>query len=366
MTNNYNLFDVLRSVLKWKKTIIAISFLAALGTAIYSFFLMDNFYQATTQFYAASPDLAKPEPVGMMSGDRDYYGEDEDIDRVLSLAESSQITSYLIKKYDLYEHYDIDTSHIKAPFFVAKKLAKLYKVTRTKYGAIQLALEDKDRTLCATMVNDARNQINSMAQVLIKDGQRIQISRFEDNIKAKESEITMLGDSLQKLRAKYSIYNTVTQSEVLPELVAKAKSKLIRTETKLRLLAKANVPRDTLIYLESEVEGLKYEVEGLNGALVTFNKGMSVIQVLTEQHEESRSQIALDKERLKQLQAVYNSDFKAIYVIEAGVEPVVKSRPGRTILVLSVAIVAFVFSVLGALLLEAYRDINWKEVLDAN
>jgi len=327
---------------------------------------MDNYYQATTQFYAASPDLAKPEPVGIMSGDRDYYGEDEDIDRVLSLAESSQITSYLINKYNLYEHYDIDTSHVKAPFFVAKELAKLYKVTRTKYGAIQLALEDKDRVLCATMVNDARDKINGMAQVLVKDGQRIQIARFKENIKAKNAEITMLGDSLQQLRAKYSIYNTITQSEVLPELVAKAKSKLIRTETKLRLLGQANVPRDTLIYLKSEVEGLKYEVEGLNGALKTFNEGMSVIQVLTEQHEESRRQIALDKERLKQLEAVYSADFKAIYVIEAGTVPVVKSRPRRTILVLSAGIIAFVFSVLGALLLEAYRDINWKEVLDVN
>ena len=327
---------------------------------------MDNFYQATTQFYAASPDLAKPEPVGIMSGDRDYYGEDEDIDRVLSLAESSQITSYLINKYNLYEHYDIDTSHIKAPFFVAKKLAKLYKVTRTKYGAIQLSLEDKERALCATMVNDARSKINELAQVLVKDGQKIQITRFEANIKSKEAEIKMLGDSLEKLRSQFDIYNPITQSEVLPELVAKAKSKLIRTETKLRLLGEANVPRDTLIYLESEVEGLRYEVDGLNQALVTFNKGMSPIQVLIEQHEESRRQIALDNERLKQLQAVYSSDFKAIYVIEAGVVPVVKSRPRRTILVLSAAIIAFVFSVLGALLLDAYREINWKEVLDAN
>ncbi len=366
MSTNYNLFDVLKSVLKWKKSILTLSFLAALGTAVYSWFFMDNFYQASTQFYAASPDLGKPEPVGMLTGDRDYYGEDEDIDRILSIAESSQITSYLINKYNLYDHYDIDTSHIKAPFFVAKKLAKMYKVTRTKYGAIQLALEDKERALSSTMVNDARNRIDGIAQALIKESQNKKISRFQDNIKSKESEIKILGDSLQSLRTEFGIYNTVTQSEVLPTLVAKAKSKLIRTETKLDLLGKANVPQDTLIYLESEVVGLKYEVDGLEAQLKIFNKGMSHIQVLTEQHEKSRDQLALDKERLKQLNAVYNSDFKAIYVIEEATVPIVKSRPRRTILVLSAAIVTFFFSVLGALLLEAYRDINWKEVLDAD
>ena len=333
---------------------------------------MDNFYQASTQFYAASPDLAKPEPVGLEAGERNFYGEDEDIDRVLSIAESSQITSYLINKYDLYNHYKIDTSHIKAPFFVAKKLAKLYNVKRTKYGAIQLSLEDKDRQLSATMVNDARDKVDNIAQVLIKESQRKKIARSESNIKSKQVAVTALGDSLQILRAQYAIYNTNTQSEVLPELVAKAQSKLIRTETKLRLLkeanesGKANVPRDTLIYLESEVVGLEYEVEGLNSSLVTLNKGMSVIQVLTEQHEESREQLALDQERLKQLQSVYNSDFKGIYVIEEGTVPIVKSRPRRTILVLSAAMIAFFFSALGALVLEAYRDVNWKELLDAD
>ncbi len=366
MSNSYNLLEVLKTLSRWKRPIIRICVIAAVGSILISLFVLDNYYMSSTEFYAASPDLAKPAPVGREAGDRKYYGEEEDIDRVLSIAESGQILSFLIQKYNLYEHYDIDTSNIRAPFRVAKKLKGLYDVVRTKYDAILISVEDKDPKIAASMVNDARDQIEAIARALIKESQQKQITTFRDNINDKEQEIKTLGDTLQRLRAHYNIYNTITQSEVLPELVAKAQSKLIRTQTKFDLLSKdRSIPRDTLIYLEAEIAGLQYEVSGLNESLVVFNKGMSKIQVLTEQHEEARSQLALDKERLKQLVAMNNSDFKALYVIEPGAVPIVKSRPKRSIIVIAACVLAFLFSAIGVLLLETYKTINWKEIWNA-
>jgi len=230
---------------------------------------------------------------------------------------------------------------------------------------MKISVEDKDPKLAAAMVNDARGRIEDICRVLIKGTQNKQIATFKENIAGKEKEIKSLGDTLQVWRAEYAIYNTITQSEVLPNLVAKAQSKLIRTQKKLELLKEARVPRDTIIYLEAEIAGLGYEVEGLNTSLKTFNAGMGKIQVLTEQHEEARTQLALDKERLKQLEAVNSSDFNALYVVEDGAIPIVKSRPRRTILVLAATMVAFFFSILGVLLLEFYKKVNWREIWDA-
>ncbi|MFK7809541.1 MAG: GNVR domain-containing protein, partial [Saprospiraceae bacterium] len=363
-SNTYNLTEVLKTIPRWKRSILTVTAIAFIGSVIITL-MMDNYYQSTTEFYAANPDLAKPEPVGRESGDRDYYGEDEDRDRVLSIAESGQVLNYLIQKYDLYEHYDIDTSSIRAPYTVAKKLGGLYEVIRTKFGSIKISVEDKDPKLAAVMANDARTKVEEISRVLIKGTQNKQINSFRENIKAKEAEIKTLGDTLQNWREEYAIYNTITQSEVLPELVAKAKSKKIRMEKKLELLRAAKVPRDTIIYLEAEIAGLTYEEEGLTETLKTFNKGMGKIQVLTEQHEEARNQLALDKERLKQLEAVNQSDFNAIYIVEEATVPIVKSKPKRSILVIAATMVAFFFSVLGVLLLEIYRKVNWREIWDA-
>jgi uncharacterized protein involved in exopolysaccharide biosynthesis len=49
--------------------------------------------------------------------------------------------------------------------------------------------------------------------------------------------------------------------------------------------------------------------------------------------------------------------------VEPAQVPVVKSRPHRVVIVIAAVIAALLFSILGALLVEAYREVNWKEVL---
>ena len=109
MENNENLLGVISTLLRWRKPIIRICLIAGIGTAIIALFL-PNYYQSTTTFYAASPDLGKPEAVGEIERDRDIYGEDTDNDRLLTIAQSNEIVSYLIQKFKLYEHYDINPS----------------------------------------------------------------------------------------------------------------------------------------------------------------------------------------------------------------------------------------------------------------
>jgi tyrosine-protein kinase Etk/Wzc len=43
-------------------------------------------------------------------------------------------------------------------------------------------------------------------------------------------------------------------------------------------------------------------------------------------------------------------------LIESGKVPIMKSRPKRSILILSAVLVSFIFSVIGVLLLENYRE----------
>ena len=123
MEKKDNLLSVLEIIFRWKKQIIIVCAIAGIGAVVISLF-MDNYYESFTNFYAASPDLALPEPVGTEATDRDYYGEPEDIDRVLTIAESSEIANYLINKYNLYEHYESDTTHRLAQFKVTKAFKK--------------------------------------------------------------------------------------------------------------------------------------------------------------------------------------------------------------------------------------------------
>ena len=63
MDSKENLLGVLETVFKWKKQILRVLIVTAVGSVIISLFL-SNYYQSSTLFYAASQDLAKPASVG--------------------------------------------------------------------------------------------------------------------------------------------------------------------------------------------------------------------------------------------------------------------------------------------------------------
>ena len=49
-------------------------------------------------------------------------------------------------------------------------------------------------------------------------------------------------------------------------------------------------------------------------------------------------------------------------VVENGTVPVVKSRPGRALITISAVIIAFILSLIGVLILENYKDVDWKKL----
>lgn len=365
MNNKDNLLSVIETLFKWKKPILIVAFIATVGTVVFSLF-MDNYYESTTLFIPASPDQAKPPVVGASIKERYYYGQPEDIDRMLSIANSEEVASHLIEKFDLYEHYDIDTTHEKAGFFVQKELGGLFEVTKTKLDAIEISIEDTEPEMAVNMVNAARDKIEEIARGLIKSTQGTQVQEYENRIASKRSELNEMGDSLQNLRQRYNIYNSYSQSVVLSEMYLTVESQLAGTEAKLEFLkATKGARRDSIIKVESMLKGLERKESSLAERLENFNQGMSKVRLFEELHENASDQLGLDLENYKQIKATYNSEFPVLYIIEKGSKPIVKSRPKRTILVIGAGFIAFLLACVGALLFDAYREVDWKKIINA-
>ena len=192
MDQKDSLLGVVGAVYRWRKQIIGVSFAVAVLTAGVSL-LLPNYVKSTTIFYAASPDLASPEALfGKSNESMDYYGEDEDVDRIMTIAKSNELKDFLIAKYNLYEHYEIDSTHIKAKFKIYERLEKLYAVEKTKFDAIELSFEDKDKALATSMANDARLKIDEIGQRLIKQSQEQVLNTYNENIRIKVEELNML------------------------------------------------------------------------------------------------------------------------------------------------------------------------------
>ena len=204
MESYENLAGIVNALYQRKKAIIGITFLTMVLAAGLSL-LLPNYYAAETIFYAASPDLAKPSPIGVNEKKMDYYGESEDMDRLFSLALSSELRGKLIQQFNLYDHFKIDKDSKNAEFRIGKKIDQAFTLEKTKYDAFRLSIEDKNPILSRDMTNFARDFINTKAQSLIKDTQKKLLLTFEQNISQKKKDIGVLNIELDSLRNKYEI-----------------------------------------------------------------------------------------------------------------------------------------------------------------
>jgi tyrosine-protein kinase Etk/Wzc len=358
-----DLLDVLRTLFRWKRIILLACLIAAGGSAVIVL-LLPVYYQATTVFYATSPDQATPE---LLFGDGglvpQLYGNENDIDRIMTISESDDLVDFLVDSFHLFEHYNLAADNPRSQYNVRRYFRGLYDITKSKRDAIQLSIEDQDPTLAAAIARAAREKINRMSQDLIKNSQRRAIAAFEWDILAKEEQIGVLSDTLQGLRQRFGIYNTEAQSESLTSLVSTTETNLVSKEAKLRAFQdKGRIFRDSVAVYEVSVAGLQEELKQLNLKLERFNDGLPKVLLYTRQYQQANTSLSEDKEKIKQYQATYNATIPAIMLVEDALPPVVKSRPFRTLLVVAAILVTFLFTVIGILLFEAYRDVDWKAI----
>jgi capsule polysaccharide export protein KpsE/RkpR len=225
-------------------------------------------------------------------------------------------------------------------------------------------MEDKDPVLAAKMVQYIGYLIDEKAKQLIKDGYSKMIASLNSGITEKQFEIKMLSDSLGKIRQKYSLFNTKTQSEIISEQFDVVKSEYIRTTAKLeKLKTGGTIPKDTIQYIEAEGQGLKVQLDTLEKRVAMLNEGQLTLNELEVRYYSYIEQISQQKQRLKLLYSAQNANIPALLEMESVEVPLMKSRPRRTLIVSGVTLGAFFFSIFMALLLEKYRDINWKELL---
>lgn len=363
MEQRENLLDVLKIFFKWLKPIAYLCIGVGIGTAAISL-LLSNYYESTTTFYASSVDQAKPGQIfGTSTRDIEFYGDDRDNDRLLTIAESNDLKDYMIQTFDLYKHYDIDPTKDRAAYNVQQKFNKYYNVIKTKRDAIELSIEDTDKELAAKMVNAAREKVDELAVKIIKEQLQNFQRSLEKNIQEKNSQLNILGDSILVLRTRYGVYNTETQGEVFATQILTAESELARANAKLNSLKSSGAPRDTLAQLAANIAGYKSQVNTLTQRIQDFNAGQSQVLVLERRQKDMSNKLGVENVNLNQLTTAYNSDISAINLIEAGAVPIIKSRPKRSLIVISAVLVTAIFSFIGVLLFESYKDVNWKEVI---
>lgn len=360
MSQDDHLLDLLAVLYKWKWKILVTSFIAAVIAAIASL-LLPNYYEAHTLFYAASPDLAQPSAVGQSQTKQHVYGNEGDLDRLFSLANSTKILDYLTEKFNLYEHYEIDKEDDKARHKLNLKFEKLYKTKKTKFDAIDLSVEDKDPVLAAQMANEARHKMESLAQTLVKQSQKKLLDATYNSVQSKSIEYAILADSLSRIGEKYGIYSSEYLAEFYGSELAAIEGKYLKSAGELEFLKSSSLPQDTIAKVEATTMGLKRQLDKLKDDVSNFNKGYPAYKSLERRIRDFGNVMNLDKEKMAQMKATYEAPVTVIHLIESAETPVYKSRPRRSVLVVGVGALTFILMSLWTVIKHQMHKNNWRE-----
>jgi capsular polysaccharide biosynthesis protein len=351
MNNPYSLSDFIAQILKWKKELLIFA-VSIFTLSIIGSMLLPNYYKAETTFYAASPDLAKPIPIGGDDKDVRIYGDDKDLDRLFTIASSHEVLFFLIDSFELYEHYDIDKDHPKAKFKVKEEFLENYKTIKTKYGALQLIVEDKDPKTAADIANTARMKIETIAQGVVKSSQKNLIDNYENNLKLKKTQSDTLANRLRKGKASVDLFDTWGQTGMYNKMLSDAESDLEDAKGKISVYKKYPAFRDSVIKYLAIVQGAEGKKIKSLSEMEKYAPILSDLKQMESELSRLYDQISLDKERLKQLSASYNAKFTALHLIEAAEVPVQKSRPKRSIIVVLSSLIGIMFSFLAVLIID--------------
>ncbi len=361
-TTHGDLTEVLQILWKHRRKIILITGLAAVSGAII-LLLMPNYYKASTVFFAASTDMNKPEQVfGQTNRTARYYGDDYDNDRLLTVARSPEVINYLIDSFDIARHYHMKANTPKQQYKLEKKFRKNYQVLKTKHDAISLTVEDRDPQLAAALANAAREKIGATTLKLIQQIQTKRIQTFKNSIREKSLELSRLQDSLQQLRRHYDIIDVATQREALATIASESEAKLIAMRAALKEFRHMPGRQDTVQILKASIAGLENQLRALRGddkeanfTIKKLREGMSRIEILERNIANLSNSITYEKQNLQRAITVFRSNAPTIIIAEEAQVPKVKSRPKRSVLLLATTLIAFIFSALGALLIEGLK-----------
>lgn len=357
MSDQYSLVIFINQIYKWRKQLIKTAVGIFLLSAAISL-IIPNYYQADTIFYAASPDLAKPIPIGNEEKDVRIYGDDKDLDRLFTIAISQELLMHLVDSFDLYSHYEIDKSNPKAKFKVRKELLDNYKTIKTKYGALHLIILDKKPEFAASLANAARDKISAIAQKLVKESQLNLIQNYTSNLYIKRVQSDSLAIQINRMKQKSGIFESRGQSEIFSRIMLEAESEMMEAQGKIEVFKTYPNFRDSLIRYKAVEAGAKYKRDKAISELEKYAPVLPAIKRMEQEQGRLNDQMSLDNERLKQLSASYQMPFSALHVVELAEIPVQKVKPKRMLLVLITSLVGIVLSILAVLILENIKTVE--------
>ncbi|HOE04668.1 MAG TPA: Wzz/FepE/Etk N-terminal domain-containing protein [Bacteroidales bacterium] len=315
--------NLFRFIVKKQLPLLYVS-LAALVVSLIISYLIPVEYKSTVILYPASPGSISQSLLSESFAEKELlkFGEQEQVEQMMQILQSSAIRDRIIEKYDLFKHYDIDKTGDYPITSLHRHYQKNVKVTRTEYMSVKIDVYDRNPVIAASIANDIAALYDSTVNNMQRERALKAFLLVENEYNNLKNRIQGIQDTLQKIH-KLGIFEFESQSEVYNDQLAVA-------------LAQGNMR-----------------------GVAEIEKRLEVLATYGSQYTKLRDQLQEEVKKLSKIEAKYaeakidlEQDLPHKYVVSKGEIPEKKAYPIRWLIVLVSTLSAFLFGLIVLLLTD--------------
>lgn len=203
MEQSNDIIRLIQIIYKWRKPTIIITVVVAIAACIVTWFFMPNYYKSSVTFYPTNPIMSDRQVLYSQSAGEieiDYFGSAGDVDRILTIANTSSIIDYMINHFHLMEHYGIDSTKEMARYNTKKEFLNNYRAIETEYAAIEISIWDTDKDLASEMVTHIVKTIDGHNKTMLLRDKKLVVETFKKQVAIKDAEVDNLKDSIGMMK----------------------------------------------------------------------------------------------------------------------------------------------------------------------
>lgn len=217
MSNNtprFDLVDIAKVLQKRSRFILLITLATTIVGAVLHFALPKK-YEATTELFVANPLYTDRSNIFRNRNAEfiNYFGNEDDIDKVIAMAESDLARKTILDKQDLAKVYGLDTSKKEDRMKLAGIFKKGFKVTRTEYQGMRMSYTDKDPVIAANVANEAVAVTEAMYKDFYNQLKKNVVQSLNKKITETDSAINALSGTLATAPAGSVQAQTITATK---------------------------------------------------------------------------------------------------------------------------------------------------------
>lgn len=335
---------------RWKYLVGGAVVLAAVVSIVVAL-MLPNVYKSTAVFFPTDPQTSDPDR--LLEADKEARkmlelgGRAEDLDRAITIGESQPIADLIIKKHNLYKHYEMgEPGNDVVDNAVLNEFSSNLSIVHNERDAIELTFMDTDKFLAARIANDIVQSIDSVNQQLTLENRR----KVLDLYRMRADTISYLFEKNRKaiIAARYrkGMFGLEMQSRYLSKEIIEIESRLRQAEAG---------GGGNAVALRRALRGLTRADGGNVINLENFTNGYDSLAILVDRTNDLQNRMVQARAAYETAAVSLKGRVSSIYLVQKAYPATKKVKPVRWLIVVGSVLVTFALSVVVVSLLELFR-----------